>query len=30
LIELVNGQPLSAAALLRHLRGKFGPLYGLA
>jgi carboxypeptidase Taq len=26
----VTGVPLSHAALLRHLRGKFGPLYGLA
>jgi carboxypeptidase Taq len=26
----VTGEPLSHAALLRHLRGKFTPLYGLA
>jgi len=29
LIERVTGQPLSADALLRHLHGKFDPLYGL-
>jgi carboxypeptidase Taq len=29
LIEVVTGKPLSAEALLRHLRGKFGPLYGV-
>jgi carboxypeptidase Taq len=30
LIELVTSKPLSADALLRHLRGRFAPLYGLA
>jgi carboxypeptidase Taq len=30
LVERVTGLPLSHDALLRHLRGKFGPLYGLA
>lgn len=30
LIELVTGQPLSPAALLRHLRSRFSPLYGLS
>ena len=29
LIERVTGRPLSADALLRHLHGKFDPLYGL-
>jgi carboxypeptidase Taq len=29
LIQLVTGQPLSHAALMRHLRGKLAPLYGL-
>jgi carboxypeptidase Taq len=29
LIQRVTGKPLSHAALMRHLRGKFGPLYGL-
>lgn len=29
LIEIVTSRPLSADALLRHLRGKFGPLYGV-
>ncbi len=29
LVQLVTGQPLSPAPLLRHLRGKLGPLYGL-
>lgn len=29
LVERVTGQPLSAEPLLRHLRGKFGSLYGL-
>jgi carboxypeptidase Taq len=29
LIERVTGKPLSHDALMRHLRGKFGPLYGL-
>jgi carboxypeptidase Taq len=29
LVERVTGSPLSHDALLRHLRGKFGPLYGL-
>jgi carboxypeptidase Taq len=29
LIEMVTSQPLSAAALLRHLRGRIGPLYGV-
>ena len=28
LIELVTGQPLTHAPLMRHLRGKVGPLYG--
>jgi carboxypeptidase Taq len=28
LVELVTGQPLSHAPLMRHLRGKLGPLYG--
>jgi carboxypeptidase Taq len=30
LAERVTGKPLTAEPLLRHLRGKFGPLYGLA
>jgi len=30
LIELVTSKPLSAEALLRHLRSRFSPLYGLA
>jgi carboxypeptidase Taq len=30
LARRVTGQPLSHDALMRHLRGKFGPLYGLA
>ncbi len=30
LVEIVTGKPLSAEPLLRHLNGKFGPLYGLA
>ncbi|MBL8849717.1 MAG: carboxypeptidase M32 [Planctomycetaceae bacterium] len=30
LIELVTSRPLSAEALLRHLRNRFAPLYGLA
>jgi carboxypeptidase Taq len=30
LAERVTGKPLTADPLLRHLRGKFGPLYGLA
>jgi carboxypeptidase Taq len=30
LVQVVTGKPLTADALLRHLRGKFGPLYGLA
>lgn len=29
LVEVVTGKPLSAEPLLAHLRGKFGPLYGL-
>jgi carboxypeptidase Taq len=29
LIERVTGQPLSHEPLMRHLRGKLGPLYGL-
>jgi carboxypeptidase Taq len=29
LVELVTGQPLSHAPLMRHLRGKLGPLYGV-
>ena len=28
LVQLVTGQPLSHAPLMRHLRGKLGPLYG--
>ena len=30
LARRVTGVPLSHDALLRHLRGKFGPLYGLS
>ncbi len=30
LIKKVTGQPLSSTALLRHLRGKFGEVYGLS
>ncbi|MEX2025697.1 MAG: carboxypeptidase M32, partial [Pirellulaceae bacterium] len=30
LVKLVTSQPLSHAALMRHLRGKLGPLYGVA
>jgi len=30
LVQRVTGQPLSHEPLMRHLRGKFGPLYGLA
>ncbi len=30
LIQRVTGKPLSHQALMQHLRGKFGPLYGLA
>jgi carboxypeptidase Taq len=30
LARRITGQPLSHDALLRHLRGKFSPLYGLA
>ena len=29
LVQLVTGQPLSHAPLMRHLRGKLSPLYGL-
>jgi carboxypeptidase Taq len=29
LVQLVTGQPLSHAPLIRHLRGKLAPLYGL-
>jgi carboxypeptidase Taq len=29
LVQLVTGRPLSHAPLMRHLRGKLGPLYGL-
>jgi carboxypeptidase Taq len=29
LVQLITGQPLSHAPLIRHLRGKLGPLYGL-
>ena len=29
LVKLVTGQPLSHAALMRHLRAKLGPLYGV-
>jgi carboxypeptidase Taq len=30
LVQLVTGAPLSHAPLIRHLRGKLSPLYGLA
>ena len=30
LAQRITGSPLSAEPLLRHLHGKFGPLYGLA
>jgi carboxypeptidase Taq len=30
LVQRVTGKPLSHDALMRHLRGKFGPLYDLA
>ena len=30
LIEVVTGRPLDEGALLRHLNGKFGELYGLS
>lgn len=30
LVERITGKPLSAEPLMRHLRGKFGPLYGVA
>ncbi|HMC09820.1 MAG TPA: carboxypeptidase M32 [Pirellulaceae bacterium] len=29
LVQLVTGQPLSPAPLMRHLRGKLRPLYGI-
>ncbi len=29
LVKLVTGQPLSHAPLMRHLRAKLGPLYGI-
>jgi carboxypeptidase Taq len=29
LVQLVTGQPLSHAPLIRHLRGKLAPLYGV-
>jgi carboxypeptidase Taq len=29
LVELVTGRPLSHEPLMRHLRGKLGPLYGV-
>ena len=29
LVERVTGKPLSHEPLLAHLRGKFGPLYGI-
>lgn len=29
LVQLITGQPLSHAPLMRHLRGKLAPLYGL-
>jgi len=29
LVQLVTGQPMSHAPLIRHLRGKLGPLYGI-
>ncbi|HWL09714.1 MAG TPA: carboxypeptidase M32 [Planctomicrobium sp.] len=30
LVEVVTGKPLTAEPLLRHLNGKFRPLYGIA
>lgn len=30
LVQNVTGKPLSHAPLMRHLRGKFGPLYGIS
>jgi carboxypeptidase Taq len=30
LVERVTGRPLAHDALMKHLRGKFGPLYDLA
>jgi carboxypeptidase Taq len=30
LVQRVTGQPLSHAPLMQHLKGKFGPLFGLA
>ncbi|MFH1921942.1 MAG: carboxypeptidase M32 [Planctomycetota bacterium] len=30
LVERITGRPLSHAPLIEHLRGKLGPLYGLA
>ncbi|HUY33547.1 MAG TPA: carboxypeptidase M32, partial [Pirellulales bacterium] len=30
LVRNVTGRPLEHAPLIAHLRGKFGPLYGLA
>jgi hypothetical protein len=29
LVERVTGRPLGHADLMAHLRGKFGPLFGL-
>jgi carboxypeptidase Taq len=29
LVRRVTGKPLSHEPLMRHLRGKFGPLYGI-
>ena len=29
LVRRVTGQPLSHAPLMQHLRGKFGPLFGV-
>ena len=29
LVQRVTGEPLGSSALMQHLRGKFGPLYGL-
>ncbi len=29
LVERITGKPLTHAPLMRHLRGKFGPLFGL-
>ena len=29
LVKLVTGEPLSHQPLIRHLRGKLAPLYGL-